>query len=132
MSTRAFPASPSLENLKKQAKTLKRSATAGEQAALDRIGPYFGDPRAIKLQGAQLVIAREYGFSSWTKLKAHLETDDNVYKHVWQTGDMIIWDNRCVLHRRGPQEKGRTRVLRRVMAGDGDPRAVRQHLMGYE
>ena len=37
------------------------------------MGPYFGDLSKISLQQAQLVIAREYEFSSWTKLKRHIE-----------------------------------------------------------
>ena len=54
---------------------------AGETAALARMR--YGHPRfanaadsalrAAKLHDAQWVIAREYGFSSWTKLKAHIE-----------------------------------------------------------
>ena len=90
----------------------------------------YGIPGSADLR--PLGLSKEDGDALLVELKAHLETDANVYKHVWRKGDLIVWDNRCVLHRRGPQEKGRTRVLRRVMAGDGDPHAVRQHLMGYE
>lgn len=68
-----LPNAPSLEHLKKQAKRLLRSAKAGERDALDLIGPYFGNPAQISLQQAQLVIARHYGFSSWSKLKRHIE-----------------------------------------------------------
>ncbi len=73
MPTRQLPENPSLENLKKRAKGLLKSARAGEEAALELIGPYFGDPRKISLQSAQLVLARAYGFSSWAKLKSHVE-----------------------------------------------------------
>ncbi len=73
MSTRHLPESPSLENLKKQAKTLLRVARGRDPEALERIGPYFGDPAAISLQAAQLVLAREHGFASWTRLKRHIE-----------------------------------------------------------
>ncbi len=24
---------------------------------------------------------------------------ESVYRHRWQAGDMMIWDNRCILHR---------------------------------
>ena len=75
MAIRQPPETPSFENLKKQAKSLLKSVKSGQQDALDRVGPYFGDPAAIGLQFAQLVIAREYGFSSWTKLKRHIESD---------------------------------------------------------
>ena len=68
-----LPAHPSLENLKKRAKALVKSARLSEPAAIAQIGPYFGDPSKITLQQAQLVIARDYGFSSWTRLKRHIE-----------------------------------------------------------
>lgn len=74
MTARQLPEKPSLENLRKQAKSLLKSVKSGQQDALDRVGPYFGDPKAIGLQYAQLVIAREYGFSSWVKLKRHVES----------------------------------------------------------
>lgn len=69
-----LPERPSLEHLKKQAKALLKSAHAGEAEAHNRIGPFFGDPATIALQQAQLVIARDYGFSSWTALKRHVES----------------------------------------------------------
>lgn len=74
MAIRQLPDNPNFENLKKQAKSLLKSVKSGRQDALDRVGPYFGDPKSIGLQYAQLVIAREHGFSSWTKLKRHVES----------------------------------------------------------
>lgn len=68
-----LPARPSLEHLAKQAKRLLRAARARDEAALAQVGPYFGDPAKISLQQAQLVIARGYGFSSWTRLKRHID-----------------------------------------------------------
>ncbi|MEP5762249.1 MAG: ankyrin repeat domain-containing protein [Litoreibacter sp.] len=69
-----LPLHPSLENLKKQAKRLAKSAHANVPEAIAQVGPYFGDPSKITLQQAQLVIARDYGFSSWTKLKRHIDS----------------------------------------------------------
>lgn len=69
-----LPTHPSLENLRKQAKRLHKSALADDSAALAQVGPYFGDPSKISLQQAQLVIARDYGFSSWVRLKRHVES----------------------------------------------------------
>ncbi|WP_299844433.1 ankyrin repeat domain-containing protein [uncultured Roseovarius sp.] len=73
MAITPLPANPNLENLKKRAKTLLKSVQAGDAQAAQQVGPYFGDPRAISLQQAQLVIARSHGFSSWTRLKRHVE-----------------------------------------------------------
>ena len=66
-----------------------------------------------------------------TLLTAHLDDDRFLYKHRWRDGDILVWDNRCALHRRGPQSKGQTRVLRRVMAGDGHPDELRRFMMGH-
>ncbi len=68
-----LPENTNLEHLKKQAKALLKAVRAGDEGARARVGPYFGDPAAIGLQYAQLVIAREYGLSSWNKLKAEVE-----------------------------------------------------------
>ncbi|MEM8776156.1 MAG: hypothetical protein AAGF53_14050, partial [Pseudomonadota bacterium] len=68
-----LPDRPSLEHLKGQAKHLHKRIRSKDADALMRVGPYFGDPSRITLQQAQLVIAREYGFSSWTRLKRHID-----------------------------------------------------------
>lgn len=59
-----------------------------------------------------------------------IESERFIYKHQWRKGDLLIWDNRCVLHRRGPQVKGETRILRRTVADDGDVQALRARLLG--
>ena len=33
------------------------------------------------------------------ELLAETVADEYVYTHTWQTGDLVIWDNRCILHR---------------------------------
>ncbi len=48
-----------------------------------------------------------------------------VYRHAWQVGDLVIWDNRCTMHRATPFEDARfKRELRRVTTLDIDPVAV--------
>jgi alpha-ketoglutarate-dependent 2,4-dichlorophenoxyacetate dioxygenase len=37
---------------------------------------------------------------------------DNVYRHVWTVGDLVMWDNRCMLHRGRPWDGAK---YRRVM-----------------
>jgi alpha-ketoglutarate-dependent taurine dioxygenase len=34
-----------------------------------------------------------------------------VYRHHWQPGDTLIWDNRCILHRARPYDYAKPRVL---------------------
>ncbi len=44
----------------------------------------------------------------------HLEQGRFVYEHVWQVGDILMWDNRCTLHARTDFSAGERRLLRRV------------------
>jgi alpha-ketoglutarate-dependent 2,4-dichlorophenoxyacetate dioxygenase len=42
-----------------------------------------------------------------------------VYSHAWQVGDLVIWDNRCTMHRARPYEAtGNVRDLRRTTISD--------------
>jgi len=42
------------------------------------------------------------------------------YAHRWRPGDVIIWDNRCVLHRARVYDYGEARVMRHTRVA-GDP-----------
>ena len=35
--------------------------------------------------------------------------DESVYRHAWKPGDVVIWDNRCVLHRGVGYDEGQYR-----------------------
>ena len=49
-----------------------------------------------------------------------------VYRHRWQCGDLVIWDNRCTMHRATPFEEGSyRRELRRVTTLDIERAAAR-------
>ena len=34
------------------------------------------------------------------------------YRHSWQVGDLVVWDNRCLMHRARPYDTNHPRVLR--------------------
>jgi taurine dioxygenase len=36
------------------------------------------------------------------RLTAHAIEERFVYRHKWRSGDMLMWDNRCLLHRANP------------------------------
>jgi alpha-ketoglutarate-dependent taurine dioxygenase len=45
-----------------------------------------------------------------------------VYRHHWSAGDLVMWDNRCMLHRGRPWDTRFARVMRRTtVAGDPPP-----------
>jgi SAM-dependent methyltransferase len=66
--TSALPARPDLEHLRREAKQLLRQLRAAEPAAVARLAAYAPGLEPA-LSTAQLIVAREYGFSSWTQLK---------------------------------------------------------------
>jgi ankyrin repeat protein len=83
MTPSTLPDRPSLEQLKKQAKSLLHAAKAQDPAALRRFGllPAFARKSPtelaaldLALHDAQSVIAREHGFASWNALREEVES----------------------------------------------------------
>jgi ankyrin repeat protein len=80
---RGLPGNANLEQLRKGAKSFQRAVRAGDGGAAEVVREFHprlpdAQPGSPELSGftradAQLVIARQFGFSSWPKLKAHLE-----------------------------------------------------------
>src|ERR1700747_212863 len=69
MTTSKLPARPSLESLRKQAKKLARAIVAGDASAIARARAQLPQPALpLSQREAQLVLAREYGFSGWPDL----------------------------------------------------------------
>jgi ankyrin repeat protein len=76
-----FPREPNLEHLRNQAKILRRRLLTGDTAARELVREFH--PRladadvqalvAVTLADAQLVIARQYRFGSWPRLRRHVE-----------------------------------------------------------
>ena len=81
--SRQLPPNPSFEQLKNQARDLLKAHKGGTpeaclriQASLRRLRDASEDEirnARFSLRDAQSVLAREYGFTSWAKLKAHVE-----------------------------------------------------------
>jgi len=51
-------------------------------------------------------------------LNAHATQRQFVYSHKWEKGDLVIWDNRCTMHRGRPHDETRPRDLRRATTLD--------------
>ncbi len=83
MPVRRLPSNPNLDHLKHQAKDLLREHAARLPETAQKIREFH--PRfshasdaeifstSLSLSDAQLIIAREYGFATWTRLKRHIE-----------------------------------------------------------
>jgi len=55
------------------------------------------------------------------ELLDHVTQPQFCYRHEWQAGDLIIWDNRCVLHRATPFDTVRYQRLMQRTTVSGDP-----------
>jgi alpha-ketoglutarate-dependent 2,4-dichlorophenoxyacetate dioxygenase len=51
-------------------------------------------------------------------LTAHATQREYVYSHTWRLGDLVIWDNRCTMHRGRPHDEAQPRDLRRATTLD--------------
>jgi ankyrin repeat protein len=73
MQSRTLPARPHLDHLKNEAKRLHKLLRAGDADALRRSSEAIGEASAAaKLTDAQRIIAREYGFPTWARLRSHV------------------------------------------------------------
>jgi alpha-ketoglutarate-dependent 2,4-dichlorophenoxyacetate dioxygenase len=51
----------------------------------------------------------------------HVTQPEFRYRHAWQEGDLVIWDNRCVLHRATPFDTTRHKRFMQRTTVSGDP-----------
>jgi alpha-ketoglutarate-dependent 2,4-dichlorophenoxyacetate dioxygenase len=51
-------------------------------------------------------------------LNAHATQPAFVYRHEWRVGDLVIWDNRCTMHRGRAHDESQPRDLRRATTLD--------------
>jgi ankyrin repeat protein len=94
---------PNLEQQRKQARELLDAARGGDPNALRRVREHHprlgalpdGHSAKLSLHHAQLVIAREYGFASWPKLKAHIEATLDARRTRLIERDLAYYDDRA-------------------------------------
>jgi alpha-ketoglutarate-dependent 2,4-dichlorophenoxyacetate dioxygenase len=55
------------------------------------------------------------------EILAHVTQPQFRYRHAWSEGDLVIWDNRCVLHRATPYDSARHKRLLQRTTISGDP-----------
>jgi alpha-ketoglutarate-dependent taurine dioxygenase len=55
------------------------------------------------------------------ELLARSTTPDRIYRHQWSVGDMVIWDNRGVLHRACPYDATSPRDMHRTTLHGDEP-----------
>ena len=58
------------------------------------------------------------------ELWAHANRKELEWHNEWRVGDLVLWDNRCTMHRRDPFDASSRRILHRTQVkGETRPRA---------
>ncbi len=65
------------------------------------------------------------------KLWAHATQAQFTWHHQWKVGDLLMWDNRCVMHYRAPFDAASRRVMHRIQ-GKGDRPTLRSNAKSNE
>lgn len=55
------------------------------------------------------------------ELLRHVTQPQFCYRHAWREGDLVVWDNRCVLHRGTPYDTVRHKRFMQRTTISGDP-----------
>lgn len=75
MTPRCLPRNPNLKLIDDQARHFWQDCRQGNALALTRYSLFdsLPDTPDVRLADAQYMIAREYGYASWPKLKQHVD-----------------------------------------------------------
>jgi hypothetical protein len=101
MPVRRLPVRPDLEQLQRQAKELLRAIHAGDANAIAELRehhPESIDSSAAKLADAQLVLARSYRASSWTRLVHGVRLAEAIWRDDPDTVRALITRNPALIH----------------------------------
>jgi taurine dioxygenase len=71
---------------------------------------YLGRRRNAYLMGLELAESEALLDELWDFV-AHSEF---AWEHVWRVGDLVLWDNRCTMHRRDPFDASARRIMHRT------------------
>ena len=81
---------------------------------------YLGRRRNAYLDGLPLAESERLLDEIW----AIATRPDFAWTHRWRVGDLVLWDNRCTMHRRDPFDAAARRVMHRTqIQGEAPPAA---------
>ncbi|MHB1327205.1 MAG: ankyrin repeat domain-containing protein [Gemmatimonadales bacterium] len=123
-----LPARPHLDHLRHQAKSLLRGFASGRPEAIARVERAIGPHPILKLADAQRVLAREYGFSSWAKLRTRVEALRGADSAVDAFLAAILDQDRSRAEQTLAAEPGIAAISPAVAAALGRERELRQLL----
>jgi taurine dioxygenase len=81
---------------------------------------YLGRRRNAYIEGLSLADSEALLDELW----GYATRDELNWYNTWRVGDLVLWDNRCTMHRRDPFDAGSRRIMHRTqMKGGSRPRA---------
>jgi alpha-ketoglutarate-dependent taurine dioxygenase len=79
---------------------------------------YLGRRRNAYLVGMSLEESEALLDALW----AHVDDPALAWTHAWRVGDLVMWDNRCTMHKREPFDSGSRRIMHRTqIKGEARP-----------
>jgi taurine dioxygenase len=80
---------------------------------------YLGRRRNAYLAGLDLAVSEALLDELWS----YVAQPEFAWEHVWRVGDLVLWDNRCTMHRRDAFDPNARRIMHRTqIKGDARPR----------
>jgi taurine dioxygenase len=81
---------------------------------------YLGRRRMAYIDGLELAGSEALLDEIW----AHATSPAICWTHRWRVGDLVLWDNRCTMHRRDPFDAATRRIMHRTQVqGEAPPAA---------
>ena len=71
---------------------------------------YLGRRRNAYLMGLELADSEALLDELWD----FVARPEFAWEHVWKVGDLVLWDNRCTMHRRDPFDDSARRIMHRT------------------
>ena len=71
---------------------------------------YLGRRRNAYVEGLELAQSEALLDTLW----AYVERTEFSWHNAWRVGDLVLWDNRCTMHRRDPFDSAARRVMHRT------------------
>ena len=100
MSVRRLPVRPDLDQIKRQAKEFLRAIHDGDASVIAELREHHPDaidPPSAKLADAQLLLARSYQASSWTRLVHAVQLADAIWRDDLDTVQTLVTRNPALI-----------------------------------
>ncbi|HEY0425130.1 MAG TPA: TauD/TfdA family dioxygenase [Rhodopila sp.] len=81
---------------------------------------YLGRRRMAWIEGLDLPESEALLDEIW----AHATSPEISFTHRWRVGDLVLWDNRCTMHRRDPFDSTTRRIMHRTQVKGSAPPAA--------